>query len=127
MGAGCALISKGALEKIAFRCFEFRNGDIMDDGLTLELDLIIAGCRVKKGVFVGIDHYIDAERVRSIEPQPLGLFRRISTSRPFRYALLRLSLLLRRDISSRLHFALFGLLGFKRRITRVRISAPSGD
>lgn len=127
MGAGCALISRRALEKVAFRCFEFGNGDIMDDGLTLELDLIRSGCRVKKGVFLRIDHYIDAETVRCIEPQPLGLFRRLSTSRPFRYALLRSSLLLRRDISSRLHFALHGLLGFKRRITRVRTGARRRD
>jgi len=127
MGAGCALISRRALEKVAFRCFEFKNGDIMDDGLTLELDLIRSGCRVKKGVFLRIDHYIDAERVRSIEPQPLGLLRRLSTSWPFRYAILRLSLLLRRDISSRLHIALLGLLGFKRGIRRVRIGTRRGD
>ena len=122
MGAGCALISRRVLEKVPFRCFEFRNGDKLDDGLTFELDLIRSGCRVKKGVFLHIDHYIDAEKVRSIAPQPLGLSRRISTTTPFRYTILRLSLLLRRDISSMLHFAVFRLLSFKRRLMRVGLT-----
>lgn len=127
MGAGCALISRQVLEKVPFKCFEFRNGDILDDGLTFELDLIRSGCRVKKGVFLHIGHYIDAKKVRSIAPQPLGLFRKISTSTPFRYALLRSSLLLRRDISSRLHITLFRLLALRMRLARVETPMQKGE
>ena len=127
MGAGCVLISRQVLEKVTFRCFEFRNGDKLDDGLTFELDLIRSGCRVKKGVFLHIDHYIDDKKVRSIAPQTVGLFRRISTSKPFRYIILRSSLLLRRDISSWLHFALFRMLVNRMRPERARSSTHRNE
>jgi hypothetical protein len=119
MGAGCAIISRQVLEEVRFRSVEFRNGDTLDDGLAFELALIQSGFRVKKGIFLNIDHYIDADTVRSIAPQPLGLLRRMSTSRLIRYVILKSSLLLRLDISSRLNLTLFMPLARIKRIVGV--------
>lgn len=107
MGGGCAMLRRSALERIQFRCVELRNGEVLDDGCMLEMDLIRSGIAVKKGVFVSVNHYIGPAEALSVNPQPLGLFRRISTSRYVRYSLLRASLLLGCDISSELHSAIY--------------------
>ena len=114
MGIGCAMLTRDVLEKVAFRCIEFRDGDVIDDGCTLELDLIRLGRRIRKGIFLSIAHYMNENEVRHINPQPLGLFRSITTSRFIRCVLLRGSVLLRRDIATRLRLIVYRFIGLTR-------------
>jgi len=99
LGAGCCMLNRRTLEKISFRCLEFKNGEVI---LLQELDLIKLGSKVKKGFFLCINHYKSKNEAKSVDPQPLGLFRSITTSRFVRYILISASIMLRHDISGRL-------------------------
>jgi len=102
LGAGCCMLNRRTLEKISFRCLEFKNGEVIREGCMRELDLIKLGSKVKKGFFLCINHYKSKNEAKSVDPQPLGLFRSITTSRFVRYILISASIMLRHDISGRL-------------------------
>jgi len=38
-GAGCVMLTRGILERIKFRCYEFRNGEVISEDNILEMDL----------------------------------------------------------------------------------------
>ena len=102
VGAGCCMLNRHTLEKIRFRCLEFKNSEVIHEGCMRELDLIKLGSEVKKGFFVFINHYKSENEAKSVNPQPLGLFRSITTSRFVRYILISTSIILKHDISGRL-------------------------
>jgi len=101
-GTGCCMLTADTLREIEFRCIEFRNGHIMSEDQLLEFDLIRSGKRIKKGFFLAINHYVSAERAKSIGPRPVGLYRRMTHLKCVRYAITRTSLLLHYDIGLRL-------------------------
>jgi len=109
VGSGCSMFTRDTLEKIRFRCLEFRNGQVIW-GLC-ELDLIRLRSRVKKGFFLRICHYKNANEARCVTPQPLGWLRRVTTSRVVRYALIRASLLTRYHLSGKLQPIVYRFLG----------------
>ena len=106
-GLGCSMLTRDILEKIRFRCCEFRNGEVVDEGSMLEMDLVRLRGRIKRGIFVSICHYENESEARSIDPQPLGLFQRMTNHSLVRYALIRTNITLRRDITSRLKSLLY--------------------
>lgn len=107
-GAGCLLLRRKALEKVRFRCFEFKNGDIIPEDTTLEMDLFRCGCHIKKGIFVSLDHYIDATECRHINPTKISIYKSISNSPFLRYCLIRASTLIHYNIPAYLSVLLHG-------------------
>jgi hypothetical protein len=97
-GLGCALLTRSTLEKINFRCYEFKNGEVIFEDNMLEMDLFRSGGRVRKGFFLAIDHYTSEDETGHITPQPVGISRKIANWAPARYALLRMSMLIRHNI-----------------------------
>jgi hypothetical protein len=101
-GAGCVMINRSVLEKIRFRCVEFKNGDVMFEDNLLELDSFRLRSRIKRGFFLHVSHYKSANEARNIEPHPVSLYQRITNSVLFRYVLIRASLIVNRNIPWRL-------------------------
>ena len=97
-GPGCCFLDIDLFKEIGFRCLEFKNGTVMTEDTMFELDLMRLGKRIKKGFFVTTNHYYDSLQVKSVSPQPVGLYRRITHSRLLRYVLIRASIAFRSDI-----------------------------
>jgi len=101
-GAGCVMINRSVLEKIRFRCVEFKNGDVMFEDNLLELDSFKLRSRIKRGFFLHVSHYKSANEARNIEPHPVSLYQRMTTSVLVRYVLIRASFVVKRNIPWRL-------------------------
>jgi hypothetical protein len=97
-GAGCCLIKRDTLKEIRFRCIEFRNGHVVAEDQLLEFDLINLGKKIKKGFFLTIHHYVNEQQAKSIDPQPVGLYRSVTHSKLVRYSLAKLSMRFHYDI-----------------------------
>jgi hypothetical protein len=97
-GAGCMMLTRSILERFKFRCYEFKNGEVMFEDNILEMDLFRLGSRIKKGFFLSINHYISAAEVKHIAPQPVGILRRIVNCPFVRYWLIRASIIIQRNI-----------------------------
>jgi hypothetical protein len=102
-GGGCLMLDKEILSKINFRCYEFKNGTVLQEDEVIDMDLFSCHARVKKGVFLAIEHYHDREKYKAIKPQPVGWFRSIANNLLIRYILVKISILTRRNILRRLH------------------------
>jgi hypothetical protein len=105
-GAGCLMMDRRVFERIHFRCFEFRNGEVIFEDNLLEMALFRLHARVRKGVYVATDHYQDAYSFKHLEPQPVGKIRELVNSQLIRYALIRSSIVLHRNIPWRLKVVL---------------------
>jgi len=101
-GAGCMIINRNTLEKLNFRCLEFKNGEVIFEDNVLEYDLFRLHCRVKKGFFLHIAHHVGPGEVKYIAPQPTGFARMISNTGLFRYMLIRTSIAIHYNIPWRL-------------------------
>jgi len=101
-GAGCVMISRSILEQIRFRCVEFKNGDVIFEDNLLELDSFRLRSRIKRGFFLHVSHYKSANEAKNIEPHPVSLYQRITTSVFVRYVLIRASFVVKRNIPWRL-------------------------
>lgn len=101
-GAGCVMLNRSALEKLNFRCYEFKNGEVIFEDNMLEVDLFRLRSRVKKGFFLTINHFDNANKMKQITPRPVGIFRRLSNHQLFRYGLIRASIVCRCNIPWRL-------------------------
>ena len=92
------MLTRNILEKIKFRCYEFKNGELIFEDNVLEMDSFRLGSRIKKGFFLSISHYTSTTEARHITPQPVGILRRI-TNWPFaRYWRIRVSMMTRHNI-----------------------------
>jgi hypothetical protein len=91
-GCGCVMLTRGILEKLRFRCYEFKSGEVIFEDNLLEMDLFRSGSRIKKGFFMAITHYENMTEGKHIEPQQLGLWRRITNNNFIRYMLIRTSI-----------------------------------
>lgn len=107
IGVGCSMLNQGTLEKVRFRCREFKNGTVISEADLLEMDLTKLRQRLKRGFFLSVCHYKNENEAKCIAPKPLGLFRRITTSRLVRYALIRASIIVRWDIPWHLRVFLY--------------------
>lgn len=97
-GAGCLMLTRDILEKVKFRCYEFKNGEAIFEDNLLEMDLFRLGSRVKKGFFLSINHYKSATEAAHITPQPVGILRRITNCALARYWLIRVSIMIHYNI-----------------------------
>lgn len=102
-GGGCCMLEAGILKIIRFRCLEFQNGTAIYEDALLELDLMRLGARVKKGFFLTINHYLDNFTFKTVNAQPVGLYRRITHSGFVRRALISSSIFLRCDVGEELN------------------------
>ena len=105
-GAGCLMLTRSVLEKINFRCYEFENGEVIFEDNVLEMDLFRLGSRVKTGFFTTISHFNSANKVKRINPQPVGTFRKLSNCQLVRYVLIRASIICQHNIPWRLKIML---------------------
>ena len=101
-GAGCVMISREILSKFSFTCYEFSNGEEIDDGEMLDLSLFKCRAKVNKGIFLPIKHYSNSQEYYSIEPQAVSWFRRMANSMTVRYVLVRVSIMAKSNIPRKL-------------------------
>jgi hypothetical protein len=92
-GAGCVMLTRDAFEKIEFRCYEFKNGEVIFEDNVLEMDLFRTGRRIKKGFFLSIDHYLRADIVLHIARRPVGLVQKLTNCAFLRFLLIRISIM----------------------------------
>ncbi len=107
LGIGCSLLTRDILEKLRFRCYEFKNGHVIDEGEVLEMDLFSHHAKVNRGFFVSTKHYRNAQEYAAIEPQPVSWFRKMTNNLLVRYMLIRGGILLRHDILGKLQLVLY--------------------
>ncbi|MDY6916562.1 MAG: hypothetical protein SVP26_01255 [Chloroflexota bacterium] len=107
---GCCMLTRSTVERLIFRCIEFRNGGFLYDDTMLELDLMRARCRTRKGFFVSTSHYRLEGSARHLHPQRVGMVKRMANTTIVRYPLIRCSVMLERDIPLELRAVLRGLL-----------------
>ena len=97
-GGGCFMLTRSILEKLRFRCYEFKNGEVIAEDTVLEMDLFRSGGRINKGFFIPITHYENSTEGKHIEPQRLGRWRKIANNNFIRYMLIRTSIAARYNI-----------------------------
>ena len=102
-GSGCCMLTKAVVEKVKYRCVEFRNATAISEDTLLELDLLKSGRRIKKGFFLSTSHYQDLEQARTVSPRSIGIYRRITHSAVVRYIIIEASLILRHNIGWKLN------------------------
>ncbi|MFC1904405.1 glycosyltransferase family A protein [Chloroflexota bacterium] len=103
---GCLLINREILNKITFRCHEFKNGEMFTEDDLFQMDLFKHRARVNKGIFVSINHYRNNQEYYAIEPQPMGWFRRVTNNLLLRYMVSKMNMLARHHIFHKLRVLL---------------------
>jgi len=111
-GGGCALINRKTLNKIKFRCYEFKSGFAITEDEWLDVDLFSCRARVKKGIFVPIRHYTESGQFYAIEPQPVGWLRQLANRPLIRYILVRMGVLFGFNIAGKLHILFYRRIRF---------------
>ncbi|MFC1938101.1 hypothetical protein ACFLWH_00345 [Chloroflexota bacterium] len=102
-GAGCLLINRETLARITFRCYEFKNGEVINEDTVLDMDLFSCHARVNKGIFVSIKHYKNNQEYYAIKPQPMGWFQKLNNTLLVGYMLTKISILAKYNIAGKLH------------------------
>ena len=97
-GCGCVMLTRDILEKLRFRCYEFKSDEVIFEDNVLEMDLFRSGGRIKKGFFIHITHYENSTEGKHIEPQRLGPWRKITNNNFIRYMLIKMSIAARYNI-----------------------------
>jgi len=92
-GAGCMMLNRATMEKVRFRCIEFKNGETITEDNALEMDLFRLRRRVKKGFFVSIAHYINMTEAKVVTPREVGRLYKMINHALIRYALIRISII----------------------------------
>jgi hypothetical protein len=111
LGAGCFMLSRKSLERIKFRCYEFKNGQLFYDDTMAEMDLFRHGFRIKKGMFLSIDHYISPSEALPFSPQKMG-YHKITTNSWLRFCLIRTGIAIHYNIPSKGQHILLDLRNF---------------
>lgn len=99
VGAGCLMLTRNILKKVSFRCYEFKNGQVIFEDNLLEMDLFQMRGKIRKGYFVSIDHYINEKQANHIDPQKVDVIRRVTSSALVRYCLIKASVFLKWNIA----------------------------
>ncbi|MFC1993397.1 hypothetical protein ACFLV3_06310 [Chloroflexota bacterium] len=101
-GAGCAMLKRSILGKLNFRCYEFKNGEVIFEDNMLEMDLFRLRSRVKKGFFLTINHFNNTDDMKQITPRQVEAFRKLINHPLLRYGLLKASIVCQYNIPWRL-------------------------
>ncbi len=120
LAGGCFMLKREALEKIRFRCYEFKNGQIICEDSLAEMDLFLKGCRIRKGIFLEIDHYASATEVFHLGPQKLSGYLHFSSNALFRFCLIRTGVAVHYDIAAKGQSALLFLQRFYRKLRNIK-------
>ena len=107
LAGGCLMISREILTKIRFRCYEFRNGEVVFEDELFDMDSFRYHAKVNKGIFTLTKHYGNRQEFCAIAPQSLSWFRKLTNYPVVRYILIRTSIAIRYNIPSRLHALLY--------------------
>jgi hypothetical protein len=102
-GVGCTLFTRDALTRITFRCYEFNNHRVIDEGEILEMDMFSRRLKFKQAFFLAVDHYNTGGNARHIESHPVSLLRKVSNARLLRYILLKASVKCKYNIPNELY------------------------
>jgi len=97
-GAGCLMLTRTILPKIEFRCYEFKNGEIIFEDNIIEMDIFQNSGRIKKGIFVAADHYTAADEFQRTVPRQMSIGQRITNHSLLRYLLIKPSVVIRYNI-----------------------------
>ena len=97
-GAGCLMLTRTILPKIEFRCYEFKNGEVIFEDNIVEMDIFQSGGRIKKGIFVAAEHYTAADEFQRAVPRPMSIGQRITNHPLLRYFLIKASIMVRYNI-----------------------------
>jgi hypothetical protein len=108
-GGGCLMINRETLNKITFRCYEFKNGRAIAEDQVLAMDLFGCHARFNQGIFVPIKHYLNRHECYTVEPQPVSWFQTLADRPLIRYMLTRMSILAKYNIALKLHILLHRL------------------
>ena len=99
---GCALIRREVLEKVKFNCLIFPSSpdmpNIIEDGWMFEYEAINNGFKVKRGVFVEIEHIINKKERLRVIPRRITSLEKIKANSVIRYFLVKLCILTKRDL-----------------------------
>ena len=99
---GCALIRRKVLEKVKFNCLIFPSSpnmpNIIEDGWMFEHDAIQKGFKIKRGIFVRIDHIVNEKDKLRVIPRKITSWEKIKTNSAIRYLLVKFSILTKRDL-----------------------------
>jgi hypothetical protein len=93
-GCGCVLLKRESLENLRFRCYEFRNGEVIFEDNVLEMDLFAHKYKINKGFFLSIDHYFNSSEIAHVCPQKVGLLKSITNNNFLRYCFIKSSIIL---------------------------------
>jgi len=107
--SGCLLMKSRILNDFAFRCYEFGNGEVIDDSETVDWGLFRCHGKVNRGSFVSIKHYRSSQRYYAIEPHATGWFRRLTNNLLLRFILTQISILVKYNIARKLQRCLYRL------------------
>jgi len=118
IGAGCFLLRREALQNISFRCYEFKNGQTINEDNMAEMDLFRHGYRIKKGFFLDIDHYYSSTGAKHITPHKVGLWKKMLTGSFIRFCLIRTSLAIHYNIPTQGQKALWFFLSLFEKLHR---------
>jgi hypothetical protein len=102
-GTSCFMINRKILSKMTFRCYEFRNGQELDDGESIFLELFRYHARLNKGFFLPIKHYRNSQEYYAVEPQPMRWYQILTHIQVVRYILTMAAVLTRYNIARKLH------------------------
>jgi len=97
-GCGCVLLTREVLEKVKFRCYEFKNGEVIFEDNLLEMDAYQQGFKINRGFFIGIKHYLSADKFRYGRPHDVKMLRKLLHDSRIRYFLIRLSVAIKFNV-----------------------------
>ena len=102
-GTSCFMINRKILSKMTFKCYEFRNGQELDDGESIFLELFRYRAKLNKGFFLPIKHYRNSQEYYAVEPQPMRWYETLTHIQLVRYMLTMAAVLTRYNIARKLH------------------------
>ena len=97
-GLGFTLITSDALKKMTYRCYEFKNREVLDECEVAGMDSFAKGLKFKNGYFLTVDHYDRDGSFGHMEPHSMSLLKKISNCLFVRYMLMKTSIILRFNI-----------------------------
>lgn len=112
-GNGCLLMRSKVLNDFAFTCYEFSDGDVIDESESVDWGLFRCHAKLNKGTFVFAEHYWNSEGCYTVEVHRTGWFRTLGNNPLLRFILIQMSIMVGHNLARRLQ-------SLVRRIPRAR-------
>jgi len=101
-GLGFTLITSDALKKMTYRCYEFKNHKVLDEGEVVGMDSFEKRLKFKNGYFLTVDHYDRDGSFGHIEPHSMSLLKKVANCLFVRYMLMKTSIIVKYNIPTSL-------------------------